>query len=108
MMKKLLFVVVMSLMTTIGFSQSKNFWSNSAEPASKDQLAQGRSKPTTYKVFALDFSGLQREVSKAPVRGLTSPTADMIVTFPDPDGNLGRFRVVEASVLHPDLAAKYP
>src|SRR5688572_9258639 len=108
MKKKLLLASIMIGMTTLGFSQNKNFWTRSSEPASEDQLAQGRSKPTTYKVFNLDFAGLQREVSKAPVRGVSSINTELIIDFPDPDGTIGRFRVIEASVLHPDLAARYP
>jgi hypothetical protein len=108
-MKKLLLLAVMLLAATSGFSQNvKNFWTKSSEPPVEKQLPQGRSKPSSYQVFTLDFSGLQNEVSKAPVRGLPSTKAELIVSFPDPSGNIGRFRVTEASVLHPDLAAKYP
>ena len=108
-MKKLLLLAVVFLTSTLGFSQNaKNFWTKSSEPPVEKQLPQGRSKPSSYQIFNLDFPGLQNEVSKAPVRGVSSTKAELIVSFPDPSGNIGRFRVTEASVLHPDLAAKYP
>jgi hypothetical protein len=110
MKKNLLLLAVMIMTATLGFTQNRpDYWTKkSVEPPIENQLAQGRSKPSAYQIFDLDLSGLQKEISKAPVRGLPSTNAELIVSFPDPDGNIGRFRVTEASVLHPDLAAKYP
>ena len=108
MKKKLLFIAVFSLTATLGMAQTKTYWTKSSEPPLEKPLAARRAEPSAHQVFALDFSGLQQEVNKAPVRGLSAGRADLIVSFPDPNGTLKRYRVVEASVLHPDLAAKYP
>src|SRR5687767_12599051 len=108
MKKKLLFIAVFSLTATLGMAQTKTYWTQSSEPPLEKPLAARRAEPSAHQVFALDFSGFQQEVNKAPIRGLSAGRADLIVSFPDPQGTLKRYRVVEASVLHPDLAAKYP
>jgi Metallo-peptidase family M12B Reprolysin-like/GEVED domain/Secretion system C-terminal sorting domain/Fibronectin type III domain len=108
MKKNLLLVAVLFVSATVGFAQSKSFWTKSSEPTLGSQSVQGRVATSTNQFFSLDFSSLQSEVSKAPDRELPTNKAELIVTFPDPEGNLNRFRVIEASTFEPELAAKYP
>src|SRR5690606_4269522 len=90
-----------------GYSQ-RNFWQLSSDQqiASLEKLERG-STVLEYHVFALDFEGIKNTLSTAVSResGLTS---DLVMTFPNPDGELERFRVYEASVMHRDLADRHP
>jgi len=109
MKKNLLLVAVMLMTATLGFSQGKNFWTKTSESLPQDKLRpQGRMAPAEHQTFALDLSGFKEAITNAPVRGLASGRAELVVTFPNPNGNIERFTVTEASVLHPDLAARYP
>jgi hypothetical protein len=56
--------------------------------------------------LTLDVPGLRQALAKAPVEGRTG--AVLLITLPLPDGTNARFRVVEASVMAPELAAKFP
>lgn len=89
------------------YSQTKTYWSKTGEP-SNARVASSGVKPSGYQLFDLDLQGLKNELNKAPSRGSSSRSTGIVVSFPTPNGVLERFHVIEASVLHPDLAAKYP
>ncbi|MBT1701697.1 reprolysin-like metallopeptidase [Chryseosolibacter indicus] len=108
MKKTLLSIAVMVMTVLLGFAQQKNYWTKSGEPPVEDQLPSSRSKPADYQTFELDLSVFKQDLRQARARGVQSSRADIVMTFPNPEGNLERFTVVEASVLHPDLSAKYP
>jgi hypothetical protein len=108
-MKKHLLMSAVIVMTVVSaFSQQKNYWTKTPEPPTDRQLFSARSKPSAFQTFALDVRGFQQHLRQAPVRGVQTTQVDLEMSFPTPDGNLQRFRVIEASVLHPDLAARYP
>lgn len=108
MKKHLLMTSVMLLIFFSGFSQQKNYWTKTSAPPEDRQLRSARSTPSTFQTFALDMQTFQQNLSQAPVRGIATAPSDLVMSFPTADGKFERFKVLEASVLHPDLAAKYP
>jgi hypothetical protein len=107
MNKTLLMTAVMLMAATWVFGQERNYWTK-ASASSTTQLAQGRANPSTFETFELDLQALRQGLSQAPMRGATLAPQRMIISFPTPEGEFERFSVIEAPVLHPDLAAKYP
>lgn len=107
MMKNLLVATAMVMAVCSSYAQTQNFWFKGSEPPQEKQIPDIRKIPA-YQVFALDLAGFRNELKVAPVRGVNSRSTALIVSFPNPDGNVVRFRVMEASVMHPDLTAKYP
>lgn len=80
-------------------------------PVSETALAQSgklqrTSFPKQYELFGLDLPQLKILLLSAPQRH-TAPS-NVIVAFPDGNGNMQRFRIYEASVMHPQLDAKHP
>ena len=65
--------------------------------------------PEKYKAFQLDKNALKAILQRTPqeIPGV-SGTGDSFLTLPLPDGKFSRFRIVESSVMAPELAAKYP
>lgn len=105
-MKSKLFLA-MCMVSTILFSQNSNFWQqdNSLRSnASKSALEKNLPDKEIYK---LDLKGLKKALVKAPERNFNKKST-LIISFPNSEGNLERYYVSEASVLHPDLAKKYP
>ena len=67
--------------------------------------------PSQYFTFELDIKALTKELQKSPKRfseEARNASALPIVEIPDADGRLQSFQFVKSSVMHPELAAKYP
>ena len=58
-------------------------------------------------IVRLDKSALDELLRNAPREGSGKPST-VIVALPMPDGTFARFRVVESSMLAPELAAAFP
>ncbi len=100
-------LVAMFMASTALFSQSSNFWKK--ETASKNSASKSaiEKKLPTKNVYSLNIDALRNALTAAPQRGVARKS-DLIISFPNEHGVLENYRVFEASVLHPDLAAKYP
>lgn len=70
-------------------------------------LADRASVPSQYQLFQLDLAGLKSQLANAPLRG-SSLSSQVVVQFPDGNGQLKNFKVYEAPVMQPGLSAKYP
>ena len=67
-------------------------------------------RPEKFKTFTVDRSALGASLAKAPLeftsaRGVARPAE---ITLPKPDGTFERFRIEEAALMEPELAAKFP
>ncbi|MBS1730566.1 MAG: zinc-dependent metalloprotease [Bacteroidetes bacterium] len=107
-MKKHFFTVLVGFML-FGFqANSQNYWKATKETdvsKGKDIFA-GHYKPNAYLIYKLDETIIKSDLAKAPTGKIsTSPVTIMV---PIGDGTVEKFRVVEASVMEPALAAKFP
>ena len=73
----------------------------------KDEVRRA-SFPTKASYYHLDLNYLKQLVATAPDRNVSSAKSTLIIPFPMGDGSFENFRVWEASIMHPDLAAKFP
>ena len=105
-MKKLLLLLAV-LLTVSGFGQS-NLWQklDSKDVVGLEKLPR-ESNPTKYQLYSLNFNELKNVLASAPKR-LSGEVSNVIVAFPNAEGELQNFRIYEASVMHPDLAARHP
>ncbi len=92
------------------FAQTKqNPWLDALESSFAKKSAERRIVPSKYRTLSLDLGLLKANLSEAPLR--FSPGAEnsqVTLTIPMPDGSMQDFQVVEAPVMHPDLATRYP
>jgi hypothetical protein len=105
MKKTLLFIVLMS--TTFAFSQSNSLWQKQAAVNLSEVQSSKRNLPKTQ-TFSLNIEALKQALVLAPERGAFSGNSNVIISFPNSEGQMERFSIMEASVMHPDLAARYP
>ena len=106
-MKKILLLFSL-VVFTFGKGYAQQLWRNvtSNEIASQEQLERD-SNPTAYKLFSLDLDAMRTKLAAAPSR-FSGQISNVIVTFPNVQGELEKFRIYEASVMHPELAARFP
>ena len=101
-----------TLLYQVSFAQKStntNPWSFVTD-AEVNRLGQERHiTPTIYHTAQLKIDKLKAILEEAPDR--FSPEAEtkiVILTLPLPEGGFEEFRIQEASIMHPDLQAKYP
>lgn len=112
-MKKL---VLLSL-TCGGFllsahAQNQELWKPASEAAISQKAKtnfEQHFKPSSYKLFSLREDDLRKSLSAVPTeKNVAVSKSGKIITVPDADGGTQQFRIVEMSVMAPELAAKYP
>ncbi len=65
--------------------------------------------PQAYRTAGLDTGKLQTLLAQAPLEGSAAAQSNPIVlSLPLPDGEYGRFQIVESPIMEPALAAKFP
>lgn len=73
------------------------------------QLAAGAAGyPEASRYFTLEPQSMQALLAAAPREDFDAPAPGLVVTLPLPAGATERFEIWEQSVMHPELAAKYP
>jgi hypothetical protein len=90
---------------------AQSFWTPVNEASvGRDLFAASRSqRPDNFKLFRLDDAAFKNYMRLAPSeKAVPAANSAFIISFPDADGQLKQFRVVDAPVMHADLAARYP
>ncbi|NDI98007.1 T9SS type A sorting domain-containing protein [Flavobacterium sp. LaA7.5] len=106
-MRRILLLLV--TIAVFGSGSAQQFWT--AVPANRlDHLEKTDrvSIPVKSHTFSLDLQALQLALQVAPSRENYTEPSSVIIPFPNGEGEIEHFRVYEASVLHPDLAAQHP
>jgi subtilisin-like proprotein convertase family protein len=102
-----LFMIVL-LVSTASFSQSKSIWKSINESELSTQAKVNRSSfPRNFELFQLDLEALKASLATAPKRD-SKGKSKLIIELPNAEGQLEHFRVVETPGMEPVLAAKYP
>lgn len=104
---KVLVTIVALFAFSFGNSQNSLWKSVSEERLVAFEKVDRTSIPNEYEIYSLDLNGMKDQLKKAPSRemgGLSST----ILSFPNAEGNLERFRIYESSVMEAELAAKHP
>jgi len=91
--------------TTIAQS---NIWQNVSKDAlSNTEKSSDSYTPNNSMYYQVNLNALKTSLANAPLRG-AGLTSNVNITFPVANGSFESFTIMEAPVLHPDLAAKYP
>ena len=108
-MKKILFIIVGHFITLSLLAQQRDFWTQGSEKSIGKNVFANQRKPSAFQVFKLNEAGLKAAIRSIPSeKKVTTAASSFILSVPDAQGKLERFRVVEASVMQPGLAAKHP
>jgi hypothetical protein len=86
---------------------SDKIWSDVSESSINVKGAR-RIVPEKYRTLALDSTALTSKLAQAPLESYAARNNGIALTLPIPDGSFSTFRVVEAPIMAPALAARYP
>ena len=105
-----LFLISLLVFSSV-FGQNQRFWTPVTESGlGYDVFAAGNARrPDNFKLFRLQESAFKQFVSQAPLEANQRVAqSNFLVEFPMPSGEIKKFRVVNAPVMAPELAARYP
>lgn len=109
-MKKQILLSIFSLSALYGIAQ-QNYWT----PVNESAVSKGKNlfandyRPAEYKLYRLQEAQLFSGVKGAPMeRTVKTQSSTFIISIPNAEGKMEQFRFVEAPVMTPALAAKYP
>jgi len=103
-----LFITIFLFSLSVVAQENKSLWTQiSSEKSKSSKQVFRKSQPNKANFFQLDLNGLKQMLQNAPKRGEFSGKSNTIVSFPNSNGVLGNFRIMEASIMHPTLESKY-
>lgn len=106
-MKKILFTILCLLLVS-NLAAQQNFWSEvQKERISHLEKLERGSEVTKYKVFTLNLTELKSALSVAPHREHNTDS-NVLISFPNANGELQSYKIYEAPVMHSDLSQKHP
>ncbi|RDI10327.1 reprolysin-like metallopeptidase [Flavobacterium sp. AG291] len=107
-MKKRLLIVMASVVFMSGAYAQNALWNRTeGKNISPTELSDRASVPSEYHLYQLNLPLLKSQLANAPMRG-GKVASGVIIQFPDGNGELKSFKMFEAPVMQPGLAAKYP
>ncbi|MBO3115163.1 DUF5011 domain-containing protein [Winogradskyella sp. DF17] len=101
---------LLCLIALIGFNfswaQDNAFWKQ--ETVSTARITK-KSHQTLKgaQTYNLNIDALRQALVNAPQRGANNASS-LTISFPNADGKMERYAIMEASVMHPELQARYP
>ena len=106
-MKKKLLSLVSSLVFAISFGQTDHLWTPSKMVSSTNIKANKKTiaNPNLYQV---DLNALKKITSKASKKTRSTDKSNIIVSFPNGDGEMQNFSIFKTSNFSPELEAKHP
>lgn len=106
-MKQIFFVLAVLVLTNV-FAVSNNLWVDEA-PGSFSVKGNVYLAPIAFRSVSLNKSELANILNSAPdEKNTLVKNSNTIILLPMPNGTMGRFRIVESSIMEPELQAKYP
>lgn len=106
-MKFKLLLTTLLTITTVAFSQNKSTIWNATTKKNTMVPLEARIQLPENKLFVLNLTSLRTNLSSAPAR-LANSKSNSIISLPNADGVIERYRVYENSTMDPALAARFP
>ncbi|MFC6875655.1 reprolysin-like metallopeptidase [Flavobacterium myungsuense] len=108
-MKNKLLSIILLFISSISFSQiSKSLWNETSENKLVSEIFKNKNQIKNPKLFDLDIVNLKQKLSVSPKRFEVSEKSNVIVSFPNSEGQLESYRILESSNMDAELARKYP
>ncbi|HLA55754.1 MAG TPA: GEVED domain-containing protein [Flavobacterium sp.] len=104
-MKKQLLSIALIAMSGLSFAQG-GVWKSAVKKANSVTF-ENKTGIANPRLFELNINELKQAVANSPQR-FSTQKSNVVVSFPNADGQLERFQIMENSNMDPALAARYP
>ena len=105
-MKKNLFLIVILFAASNSFSQSAIWKKITPNEVTSPVLAR-ESNASEFLLYSLNLKALKEKLVTAPSRNV-GQESNIVIAFPNPNGEMQNFKIYEASIMHLELATKHP
>ncbi len=102
------FVLTLTISNVFAQNSNNGLWSKLPITEVSGEKVRRSSFPSTYHLFQLNLNQLKSILANAPVLFASTNQSDLIIEFPNAEGNLEKFKVYESSIMDPALEAKFP
>ena len=111
-MKKItpIITILFSFMLSFSFAQNRvSDWVKISNNTKNKKISFNKEKmPTDFNLYSLNIKSLKKKLKNAPTRGENLRRSSNIISAPNTRGTLENYRVFDAEILHPTLAAQLP
>lgn len=108
---KLLTILILFLFltTTVTAQKVTGLWAKvTKEKVSNSAKSLRKSEPIKAAFYQLDLDKLKLQLKNAPVRGESIKVSNVVIEFPNAEGELVSYSVKEAPVMVPEFQVKHP
>ncbi|HKK12058.1 MAG TPA: zinc-dependent metalloprotease family protein, partial [Flavobacteriaceae bacterium] len=104
-----LIIVILFFPAIINAQNNESLWFKiSKGKANQGKVVKRKSEPRNAHFYQLNLVQLKARLKNVPLRRTSNKPSSVIIKFPNADGNLEAYRVMEAPVMAPELQAKHP
>ncbi len=107
MKKPILLLLAIFAFAINGFSQDNTWRKASNSNVAEESKLPRDTKLKEFLVYESDLSAIKTKLAASPKRSAKA-VSDVILTFPNPQGEMQSFKIYEASTLESDIAAANP
>jgi subtilisin-like proprotein convertase family protein len=104
-MKKNLLLIAILLTASNSFSQSA-IWKKITRNEVTSPVLERESNSSEFLLYSLNMEVLKEKLGTAPSRNV-GQESNVVIAFPNPNGEMQNFKIYEASIMHPELATKH-
>ncbi len=107
---KFSFLVLLFFSVNIFAQENQPLWSKTSKAnVSGENQLQRRSEPNKADFYHLDINALKSVLLNAPQReSSTFNSSNVVISFPNSEGKMEAFKILESSVMEAELQAQYP
>ncbi|RTY93887.1 GEVED domain-containing protein [Flavobacterium sp. GT3R68] len=105
-MKNKLLSIALLAVTSLSFAQG-GVWKAAVKKSGTTVVA-NKTQLTSPRLYDLDVNSLKQALAHSPKRNSVAGKSNTIIAFPNADGKLENFRILETSNMDPALAARFP
>lgn len=106
MKTKLHYVLSIAILLSVFSSFGQKDFFQKVTPSNSSLLHSKTKNPRT--LYEFNYNELSQTLSRSLEKNSNKNSSNIIISLPNIDGKLVQYRIIEASVMHPDLQAKYP